>query len=584
MHHVSSTANAVTVAILAAVLVLYGCGGAEDGAPARTASFGEPTPSAPSTPSAPDTTVPTTPTGLAANATSPSQINLTWTASSDNVAVTGYRVYRGGVFLSTVGAAVVTYSDSGLTPSSTHTYYVEAFDAAGNVSGPSSTASATTLASPDTLAPTTPAGLMANAISSSQIDLSWTASSDNVAVTGYRVYRAGVFLIAVGAVTTYTDNGLTASTMYTYYVEAFDAAGNVSGASSTASTTTLASVPTPGTPSISSVSGTISNNSGVTITGSSFGTKGHAGPMLYDDFDDASTVNIAGREPQLHQGHLVNYASWVQLDAGPGPIPQIVRDSSNPKSLSTNHARSAFTGDYWSLNLGVGLDYFTTGQEIYISFWYRYRKTGGTNYPRQTKAWIAYNASSLDRAYFSSAFDTCEGNGFRLHRTQGGFADTLLPLGANDVDNEWVRLESYLKQSAPNTSNGAWEQAIYTTNTPRRFTASLSNAQLRTTSEDWVTWEFGGAYFSMCNPGETGTIDIDDIYLDSTRARVELCNASTFSASTRCELQVPTAWTDTSITVTLKRGQLSTGSTAYLYVFNSTGNVNASGHAVTIVP
>jgi hypothetical protein len=85
----------------------------------------------------------------------------------------------------------------------------------------------------------------------------------------------------------------------------------------------------------------------------------------------------------------------------------------------------------------------------------------------------------------------------------------------------------------------------------------------------------------MCNAGDNGTIDVDEFYMDSTQARVEVCNAPTFSGSTRCELQVPTAWSDTSIAATFKKGYLSAG-TAYVYVINAAGSVNAAGHAVII--
>jgi chitodextrinase len=72
-----------------------------------------------------------------------------------------------------------------------------------------------------------PAGLSATAISSSQINLSWTASTDNVGVAGYRVFRNGN-QIATVTTTSYSNTGLAASTAYTYTVSAFDAAGNVS--------------------------------------------------------------------------------------------------------------------------------------------------------------------------------------------------------------------------------------------------------------------------------------------------------------------------------------------------------------------
>jgi chitodextrinase len=170
---------------------------------------------------------------------SSSQINLSWTASTDNVGVTGYNIYRGGTLIATLGA-VTAFQNTGLAASTTYTYTVRAFDAAGNVSVSSSSASATTQAVPDTTAPSTPVGLSATAVSSSQINLSWTAATDNVGVAGYNIYRGGMQIATVGAVTTYQNTGLTASTSYSYTIRAFDAAGNVSGQSISANATTQA--------------------------------------------------------------------------------------------------------------------------------------------------------------------------------------------------------------------------------------------------------------------------------------------------------------------------------------------------------
>jgi chitodextrinase len=192
--------------------------------------------------STPDTTAPSTPTGLTATAASTSQINLSWTASTDNVGVTGYRIYRNGGLapIATTAGNVTTYQNTGLSASTTYSYRVQAFDAAGNASAQSSQASATTLAAPDTTAPSTPTGLTATAVSTSQINLSWTASSDNIGVTGYQIYRAGTLIATLGNVTSYQNTGLTASTAYSYTVRALDAAGNVSPHSASASATTQA--------------------------------------------------------------------------------------------------------------------------------------------------------------------------------------------------------------------------------------------------------------------------------------------------------------------------------------------------------
>ena len=294
-------------------------------------------------PPAPDTESPSTPTGLGTVAASASQIDLSWTASTDNVGVAGYRVFRcqgaGCTPSAEIGTSTtISYADTGLTASTTYTYAVAAFDAAGNASAASVPASATTQATVvdttaptvsmtapangvvvtgtavtvsasasdnvgvsgvqflldgvslgaedttapysitwnsttttsglhtlsarardaagntatasnvnvtvDNQAPTVPTGLGAAAASSTQINLSWTASTDNVGVTGYRIFRCqGAACtpsaqVATSTTNAYANTGLTASTTYTYAVAAFDAAGNASAASASVSATT----------------------------------------------------------------------------------------------------------------------------------------------------------------------------------------------------------------------------------------------------------------------------------------------------------------------------------------------------------
>jgi chitodextrinase len=160
-------------------------------------------------------------------------------ATTDNVGVTGYNVHRGGVLIATLGA-VTSFQDTGLNPSTSYTYRVRARDAAGNISTASSPASATTQPLPDTTPPSVPTGLSATAVSSTQVNLAWTAATDNVGVSGYHVFRNGIQIATLGAVTTFQNTGLAASTSYSYTVRAYDAAGNVSGQSIAANATTQA--------------------------------------------------------------------------------------------------------------------------------------------------------------------------------------------------------------------------------------------------------------------------------------------------------------------------------------------------------
>lgn len=101
------------------------------------------TPAPTPTPPPADTQAPTAPLNLTANPVSPSQINLSWSPSTDNVAVTGYQIFRNDVKAATI--ATTSYGDTGLTASTTYSYNIRAIDGAGNVSGPSNTISVTTL-------------------------------------------------------------------------------------------------------------------------------------------------------------------------------------------------------------------------------------------------------------------------------------------------------------------------------------------------------------------------------------------------------------------------------------------------------
>jgi fibronectin type 3 domain-containing protein len=203
-----------------------------------------------STKAAADLTPPTAPANLTSTAASMTQINLSWTASTDNAGVSAYFVERcqGAPctnFAQIASTTGTSFSDSGLTAGTAYSYRVRATDAAGNLSAYSGVASATTPSPPDTVAPTAPANLSSSVVSSSRINLSWTASSDNVGVTGYLVERCqgasctNFTQIAAPTATTWSDSGLSAATAYSYRVRAGDAAGNLSAYSTVVSATTM---------------------------------------------------------------------------------------------------------------------------------------------------------------------------------------------------------------------------------------------------------------------------------------------------------------------------------------------------------
>jgi len=139
------------------------------------------------------------------------------------------------------------------TPGTTVHYGILPLDANGNAVAGSNWANEVNVSwasapATDTTPPSQPTGLNATAANSSQINLSWTASTDNVGVTGYKIYRSSgggnASLVGSSTTTSYGDTGLNASTNYVYYVKAIDAAQNLSAASAAANATTAAGATT----------------------------------------------------------------------------------------------------------------------------------------------------------------------------------------------------------------------------------------------------------------------------------------------------------------------------------------------------
>ena len=144
-------------------------------------------------------------------------------------------------------APPAAYRVTGLA-AGTYRHRVRAADGAGNL-GPYSNVASTTISATDTESPTAPTSLTATAVSGGQINLAWTASTDNVAVAGYQIERcqgsACTTFAQVGYATgtSYSDSGLAPSTSFRYQVRAVDGANNQSGPSNRVSATTLSAPP-----------------------------------------------------------------------------------------------------------------------------------------------------------------------------------------------------------------------------------------------------------------------------------------------------------------------------------------------------
>jgi len=190
---------------------------------------------------------PSTPSDLHATSATPSSITFAWTASTDNVGVTSYEISVGSA--TPVRMRTPGYTASGLACATALTVDVIAFDRAGNRSTPATaTASTSPCPTTDMTPPSTPTDLAASGVTQTAMTLSWTASHDDVGVTGYDVYQGSTH-VASPPGTSYAFAGLSCDTTYTLYVDAFDAAANISPQASltvrTAACPTTTSEPAP---------------------------------------------------------------------------------------------------------------------------------------------------------------------------------------------------------------------------------------------------------------------------------------------------------------------------------------------------
>ena len=182
-----------------------------------------------------DSEAPTTPTNITISNISFTSFDVSWTASTDNEAVTGYDIFVNSI-LTTQTTTATNVSLTDLNPNTSYAITVLAKDLVNNKSAASAPVTGTTLT--DLEAPTAPTNLSASNISDSSFTLSWSASSDNNEIASYDIYVNDQLVENVTELN-YVVTGLTATTAYTAYVIAKDTSNNQSVKSNTIAVTTI---------------------------------------------------------------------------------------------------------------------------------------------------------------------------------------------------------------------------------------------------------------------------------------------------------------------------------------------------------
>ncbi|MCL2126932.1 MAG: fibronectin type III domain-containing protein [Treponema sp.] len=353
--------------------------------------------------------IPSTPTGVSATTLSSSSIQISWNAVSG---ATSYRVYRStsasGTFNQVGNPTSTPFTDAGLSANTTYWYRVSATNSAGE-SSQSDVVSATTQSSGGGITmPSTPTGVSATALSSSSIQISWNAVSGAIS---YRVYRStsasGTFnQVDNPTSTSFTDAGLSASTMYWYRVSAINSAGE-SSQSDVVSATTQSSgggITMPSTPT--GVSATALSSSSIQVSWyavsgaisyrvyrstSASGTFNQVGNPTSTSFTDTglsasatywyrvSAINSAG-EGNNSTAVSATTQSGITIPSAPTGVTATAQSSSSIQvswyavSGATSYSvevRTTSTGTWSYLTTVSGNSYTHTGLSANTQRWYR---------------------------------------------------------------------------------------------------------------------------------------------------------------------------------------------------------------------
>ena len=323
------------------------------------------------------------------------------------------------------------------------------------------------------------------------------------------------------------------------------------------------------------VDGPLAHGSTVTLCGCGFGTKSPVAPILYDDFESGAA------------GEIVSGPRWSTGSSTPGNEP---RYSSAEVRAAAGQSQSAFQSFVGAYNSSLTVSDLAGLDELYFHGWYRATPSGAPT--RNTKLLLLvgtqdfgapavrffdmYYPDSPDAAGHNQ-FDPCSGE-YQGDPEDDAWHDASLH------PNEWVRMEGFVHLGTTGQRDGhVWLQRRGDDFVDRG--PESPQALLRNDGCDYDRlhiWSYHADDEGSPTPGLE--LYWDEVYVDSTQARVELGNAATRSSSTHFEIQIPSAWSDTYVDIRVNRGTLPPGQQAYVYVVDRDGNANESGYPVTVEP
>ena len=315
-------------------------------------------------------------------------------------------------------------------------------------------------------------------------------------------------------------------------------------------------------PSISSVTGAVSDEETIVISGSSFGTKSPAAPLKYDDF-------ASGTNGQSISG-------WDDYNGLPKYSTTEIRYS------GTKSAHQDYSGSDTGAGIGLEGSSIPDGTtELYVSFWTWTESWGNAarNVKIMSTGTFDFSAQNFWETRIDCYPETSSGHLYAMNGTGctggGGYSDDW-GIGDSPIadDSQWHRTTSYVRIGTSGYRD-LWLDEDLLSSISGGFTNNSCELKYLLIGHYWADADSNANRY------------VDEVYVDITPARVEICNQSSWSAAhdgsgtDHCEIQSPSAWSATSISVTFNQGSFNTEDTAYLYVVDSSGNASA-GYQVEI--
>lgn len=299
---------------------------------------------------------------------------------------------------------------------------------------------------------------------------------------------------------------------------------------------------------------------------------------------------------------------WENLEAGNADSsilsasrgPELITDTSAQKKnslscakgyyYSTNQTYTNVLGKNITTQTAYQVGHYTSAQkEVFISGWFMFPKgfSYGINYQKgdldQSKFLMISPPDDQPKTYYSVTTSGTNSTWIRLNTEEGPLGYNLSSVENFVGEGNWTRFDIYADISQPHGKkiHKWWINGKLVRESYYNESSCDANPGGRGCLEDFSKFLWLG-YFKKGSDEAQWPIYVDDMFLDFTQARVEISKNSKWDETRQIhkEIQIPTAWSSSSITIKVNQGSFQKGETAYLYVIDENGNVNSQGYPI----